>query len=329
MAGKTVNYFLEKEAQDLCDATSRPPFLYQLGPEEARKTLIKLQDAKVYKYPCDVKDQETDLGQWGKINVRTLRPPNSGNKKLPVVFYIHGAGWVLGNAHTHDKLAREICHRTGHAVVFPEYCLAPEKKYPTQTEQCYEVLKKIVTNADKENFDIKNLIVAGDSVGGGMAAIMCILSKMRKGPKIHKQLLFYPVTQAGIDTSSYQEFGTNYYLTTEAMKWFWNEYCPNEKERTEITACPLYGTKEQLSALPEAMILNGETDVLRDEGEQYGRKLREAGVKTHNLRFGAMVHDFVMLNSLDGCNATRSAMDLACSFINPHSLVYEPNIPRQ
>ncbi|KAF2074934.1 hypothetical protein CYY_003767 [Polysphondylium violaceum] len=328
MSKSAINYFLEKEAKDLCDATSVPPYLYQLGPSEARKTLNKLQEGNVYKFPCDIEDKETDLGQWGKINVRTLRPSHSGSKKLPVVMYIHGAGWVLGNAHTHDKLVREICHRTQCAVVVPEYCLAPEKKYPTQIEQCFEVLKRIVQNADKENFDIRNLIVAGDSVGGGMATIMCIMSKMRNGPKIYKQLLYYPVTQCGIDTDSYHDFGVNYYLTTEAMKWFWNEYCP-ENQRKEITASPLYSTKEQLSGLPECMILNGETDVLRDEGEQYGRRLREAGVKTHSIRFGAMIHDFVMLNSLDQCCATRSAMDVSCGFINSHALPYEQNVPKQ
>ena len=158
--------------------------------------------------------------------------------------------------------------------------------------------------------------VAGDSVGGNMATVMTLMSKFRKGPFIQKQLLYYPVTNACFDTCSYNEFAAGYYLYRAGMQWFWNQYAPCRKDRGQITASPLRASAEQLRGLPAAMILNGEADVLRDEGEAYARKLREAGVDVTALRFQAIIHDFVMLNSLDQTRACRAAMDVSTEWIN-------------
>ncbi|MDY3367853.1 alpha/beta hydrolase fold domain-containing protein, partial [Zhenhengia yiwuensis] len=164
--------------------------------------------------------------------------------------------------------------------------------------------------------NLNTLTVAGDSVGGNMATVMTIMAKNRKGPKIHKQLLYYPVTNACFSTESYHKFAVDYYLYRAGMMWFWNQYTMSNKERNEITASPLRATLEELEGLPDAMILNGEADVLRDEGEEYARKLRKAGVDVTAIRFQAIIHDFVMLNTLDQTKACRAAMDASTEWIN-------------
>ncbi|WP_311318720.1 alpha/beta hydrolase [Levilactobacillus brevis] len=245
----------------------------------------------------------------------TIIRPAGDYAKMPVIFYIHGAGWVFGSAKTHDKLVRELAVRTHSVVVFPEYTLSPEAKYPTAIEQNYAVLQQLPEIAKDENFDVDRLTVAGDSVGGNMATVMTLMTKQRQGIKINQQLLYYPVTDANFDTPSYNQFADNYYLTKEGMQWFWDQYTTDPKQRAEITASPLRASLDELKDLPAAMILNGEADVLRDEGEAYANKLREAGVAVTQVQFQGMIHDFVMVNSLDDTHATRATMDLSTSWV--------------
>lgn len=310
----TERISLEKAAIEFSDANAPHPRIYKLPPEEGRALLEKVQESPVDKLPVDIEDLTVDTGQWGSINVRFVRPEGNTDK-LPVIFYIHGAGWVFGSAQTHDKLIRELAVRTNSVVVFPEYSRSPEAKYPTAIEQSYAVLQKLSELAESKGLDLSELAVAGDSVGGNMATVMTILTKERQGLPIQKQLLFYPVTDANFTTDSYQEFAENYFLTKEGMKWFWDQYTTDESERSEITASPLRATSEELADLPPALILTGEADVLRDEGEAYARKLRDAGVAVTQVRFQGMIHDFVMVNSLDQTNTTRAAMLLATQWL--------------
>lgn len=310
----TERISLEKSAIEFSDANAPHPRIYELPPEEGRALLEKVQESPVDKLPVDIEDLTVDTGQWGAINVRFVRPEGNTDK-LPVIFYIHGAGWVFGSAQTHDKLIRELAVRTNSVVVFPEYSRSPEAKYPTAIEQSYAVLQMLSELAESKGLDLSELAVAGDSVGGNMATVMTILTKERQGLPIQKQLLFYPVTDANFTTDSYQEFAENYFLTKEGMKWFWDQYTTDDSERSEITASPLRATSEDLADLPPALILTGEADVLRDEGEAYARKLRDAGVAVTQVRFQGMIHDFVMVNSLDQTNATRAAMLLATQWL--------------
>lgn len=310
----TERISLEKAAIEFSDANAPHPRIYELPPEEGRALLEKVQESPVDKLPVDIEDLTVDTGQWGSINVRFVRPEGNTDK-LPVIFYIHGAGWVFGSAQTHDKLIRELAVRTNSVVVFPEYSRSPEAKYPTAIEQSYAVLQKLSELAESKGLDLSELAVAGDSVGGNMATVMTILTKERQGLPIQKQLLFYPVTDANFTTDSYQEFAENYFLTKEGMKWFWDQYTTDDSERSEITASPLRATSEDLADLPPALILTGEADVLRDEGEAYARKLRDVGVAVTQVRFQGMIHDFVMVNSLDQTNATRAAMLLATQWL--------------
>ena len=308
---------LEKEAEAVCAESSKPPLIFQLPPEEGRKVLEKAQNSPVFIYPAEITKYRVSTGKWGDICLYHVAPETK--KETPnVIFYIHGAGWVFGSFHTHEKLVRELAARTNSVVLFPEYSRAPEAKYPTAIEQCYSVLCRI-PSLQKEHgwrFNLDTLTVAGDSVGGNMATVMTIMAKYRSGPKIDKQLLYYPVTNANFNTISYREFGVGYYLYRAGMMWFWNQYTLSPKDRNEITASPLRAAKEQLYGLPPAMILNGQADVLRDEGEQYAICLREAGVDVTAVRFQAIIHDFVMLNALDRTKACRAAMDVSTDWIN-------------
>ncbi|MBD5394342.1 MAG: alpha/beta hydrolase [Lachnospiraceae bacterium] len=308
---------LEQQAVEVCDANSIPPFIFQLPPDEGREILEKAQNLPVCMYQADEEQTEINTGRWGKLKVFVVKPYNE-NCLSDVIFYIHGAGWVFGSFHTHEKLVKELAVRTNSIVVFPEYSRSPEVRYPVAIEQCYYVLCKLPELAKKMNFCLcpDTLTVAGDSVGGNMAIAMTLMAKYRKGPYIQKQVLYYPVTNACFNTQSYHRFATDYYLYRDGMIWFWNQYTTSEKDRNEITASPLKADTCDLQGLPAALILNGEADVLRDEGEAYARKLREAGVPVTAMRLQGIIHDFVMLNALDETKACRMAMDVSTAFIN-------------
>ena len=253
-------------------------------------------------------------GPNGHVSIRILRPQHA-SAMLPVILYIHGAGWVFGNNHTHDRLIRELAVGAEAAVVFPNYSLSPEARYPTAIEENYAVLRWVAEHGLEFGMDPQRIAVAGDSVGGNMAAAMTLMAKERGGPTIMRQLLFYPVTDAAFDTDSYHQFAEKYFLRRDAMMWFWDQYTTNPQERNEIMASPLRASIEQLKGLPQALVLTAEADVLRDEGEAYAKKLREAGNLVTAVRFQATIHDFVMLNALANTTAARGAIALATTWL--------------
>ncbi len=308
---------LEAEAEAVCNENSVPPLIFQLPPKQGREILEKAQDTPVCKYPANISVNKINTGKWGTIPVYFVTPKDTVTIRN-VIFYIHGAGWVFGSFYTHEKLVRELAARTNSLVVFPEYTRSPEAKYPIAIEQCYFVLShlwKIIGNTFP-NINHNTLTVAGDSVGGNMAIAMTLMSKNRNGIRIQKQLLYYPVTNACFDTPTYCQFAENYYLYRAGMQWFWRQYTNCERDRNKITASPLRASLEALKGLPETMIINGQADVLRSEGEAFGEKLRCAGVEVTALIVQGTIHDFVMLNSLDKTNACRIAMDASTQWIN-------------
>lgn len=307
---------LETAAEAVCNQSSIPPLIFQLPPEQGREALEKAQDAPVHLYPADISTIEVDTEGWGTIPVYFVMPQSSTLRHA--IFYIHGAGWVFGSFHTHEKLVRELAARTDSLVIFPEYSRAPEAKYPTAIEQCYYLLShlwKIIGNRCP-NLDHGTLTVAGDSVGGNMAVAMALMAKERSGPNIQKQLLYYPVTNACFDTPSYRQFAVNYYLYRAGMQWFWDQYTSCEADRAQITASPLRAGIDCLRGLPDTMIINGQADVLRSEGQAFGERLRCAGVEVSSLCIQGTIHDFLMLNALDQTNACRMAMDASTAWIN-------------
>jgi len=305
---------LEPEAKKVTEETANPPYLYDLGPQKGREQLDKTQAGQVKMLPADIQNVTIKSGPTGKVSL-TIVKPQQAKGDLPVVLYSHGGGWVLGNFGTHERLIRELAVRSNSVDVFVNYSLSPEAKYPTALEEIYAALRWVAENGSKYGMDSKKIIVAGDSVGGNMTAAVAILAKERGGPKIAKQLMFYPVTDASFDTPSYKQFAEGYYLRRDVMKWFWDQYTTDPKQRAQITASPLRATTRQLQGLPPAMIITGQADVLRDEGEAYANKLRQAGVRVAQARMQGTIHDFVMLNSLADTAATRSAMALAVAFI--------------
>ncbi|AUJ61383.1 MULTISPECIES: alpha/beta hydrolase [Bacillus amyloliquefaciens group] len=305
---------LEKAAQEFAEATANPPYLFDLGPEKGREAVDEVQSDPIDKLPVDIEDIMISGGPSGQVSVRIMRPQNAP-AHLPVIVYIHGAGWVFGNEHTHDRLIRELAVGAQAAIVFPNYTLSPEAKYPTAIEEIYAVVKWAAENGRENGMIPESLTIAGDSVGGNMTAAVTLMAKARGDLNIRQQLLFYPVTDASFDTESYQQFATGYFLRKDAMMWFWDQYTNNSDERAEITASPLRATAEQLQGLPPALIITAEADVLRDEGEAYANKLREAGVPVTAVRFQGIIHDFVMLNALAKTEAARGAIDLAATWL--------------
>ncbi|SDP21400.1 alpha/beta hydrolase [Actinacidiphila guanduensis] len=303
---------LEPEAAAFAEATSKPPFLFQLPPAEGRAAVDEVQSGEVAKPEVDEEWITVEGGPTGSVKARIVRPKGAAGP-LPVVLYIHGAGWVFGNAHTHDRLVREIAVGTGAAVVFPEYDRSPEARYPIAIGQNYAVARWVVTEGASKDLDGSRLAVAGDSVGGNMAIALTLQAKERGDVPLKAQVLFYPVTDANFDTPSYRQFATGYFLAREGMQWFWDQYTTDEGERAEITASPLRATTEQLADLPPALVITGEADVLRDEGEAYAAKLRAAGVPVTAVRYQGIIHDFVMVNALRPTHAAESAIQLAIS----------------
>lgn len=305
---------LEAAAQAFCEATANPPFLYQLLPEEGRKAVDQVQDSEIAKPAVDEKWITVDGGPTGSVPVRIVRPQGASGP-LPVVLYTHGAGWVFGDAHTHDRLVRDLAVGTGAAVVFPEYTRSPDVRYPVANEQSYTVAKWVVEHGADEELDGTRLAIAGDSVGGNMAIALTLMAKERGDIAFRGQVLFYPVTDAVFDDGSYQEFADGYWLTRDAMRWYWDQYTTSADERASITVSPLRATEEQLAGLPPALVINAECDVLRDEGEAYAAKLRRAGVTVTGVRYEGIIHDFVMVNSMHDTPQARAAVAQAVAFL--------------
>jgi acetyl esterase/lipase len=305
---------LEPAAQEFAEATANPPYLFDLGPEKGRETVDEVQSGEIDKPAVEIEDTTVPGGPSGGVSVRILRPPAAAGA-LPVIVYIHGAGWVFGNAHTHDRLIRELAVGTGAAVVFPNYSLSPEARYPVAIEESYAVLEWVAEHGAAKGLDPSRIAVAGDSVGGNMTAALTLMAKQRSGPQITSQVLFYPVTDASLDTPSYHQFAEGYFLRRDAMQWFWDQYTTDEAQRNEITASPLRASLEQLTGLPKALVITGEADVLRDEGEAYARKLRQAGVDVTATRYEGIIHDFVMVNALRSTNAAEDAITQAINHL--------------
>ncbi|MFE3260113.1 alpha/beta hydrolase [Nocardia sp. NPDC059091] len=314
MAGNPHGISLEPAAQAFVDATSEPPFLYQLSPEEGRKTVDGVQDSPIFKPEIDEEWITVEGGPTGSIRVRVVKPKDATGT-LPVIIYTHGAGWVFGDAHTHDRLVRDLAVGVNAAVVFPEYDRSPDVHYPVANEQSYRVAQWVTTDGAAKGLDSTRIAVAGDSVGGNMAIALTLMAKDRGDVSFRQQVLFYPVTDANFDTASYREFATGYFLTLEGMQWFWGQYTTSESDRAQITASPLRASVDQLTGLPPALVITAENDVLRDEGEAYAAKLRAAGVPVTAVRYGGIVHDFVMLNTLHDTHAATAAVAQAVSVL--------------
>jgi len=296
---------IEPQTRAFLDALAQAggPPIYTLSPADAREVLRKVQTIEAATPNAEIMAGEIDSG----VAIRVVRPEGAEGG-LPAVLYIHGGGWVLGGFDTHLRLVHELAIGAGVAVVFVDYTPSPEARFPTAIEQCYAVLQWIGERGAEAGLDPAKIVIAGDSVGGNMSAAVTLLAKRRGGPRLRGQLLFYPVTDAGMSSGSYAQFAEGPWLTKAAMQWFWDQYLPETEKRGDPLASPLQADADELRGLPPALVITGENDVLRDEGEAYAGKLAQAGVHVTAVRYLGTIHDFVMLNGIAGTPAARGAI---------------------
>jgi acetyl esterase/lipase len=292
--------------------SSGGPPLETLPPLEAREVLVNAQASVRVDLSGIEESEKTIVVDGYTIELNVVRPEGVKGK-LPVFMFIHGGGWVLGDYPTHERMVRELVVLTGFAAVFVNYTRTPDARYPQAINEIYAATKWVAEHGDEIDVDGKNLAIVGNSVGGNMTAVTALKAKEQGGPEIKVHIMMWPVTDANFERDSFKEFGDKRFLTTPLMKWMWDLYTPDTKQRKEIYASPVQATVDQLKGLPPALIQVAESDILRDEGEEYGRKLDEAGVKVTTVRYDGMIHDFGLLNGLAEEPAVRSLFEHAAA----------------
>jgi acetyl esterase/lipase len=279
--------------------------LEALTPLEARQVLVDAQASVKVDLSGIEESEKTITADDYPITLNIVRP--AGVKgTLPVFIFIHGGGWVLGDYPTHKRMVRDLVVLSGFAAVFVNYTRTPDAQYPQAINEIYAATKWVAEHGEEIGVDGKNLAVVGNSVGGNMSTVTTLMAKEKGGPHIKLQILMWPIVDADFETNSYHQFGEKRFLTTPTMKWMYDMYIADPEKRKDIYASPLRATVEQLKGLPPALIQLAESDILHDEGEAYGRKLDEAGVKVTTVQYNGMIHDFGLLNGLAELPATRS-----------------------
>ena len=298
---------LELATQQFVDSLIGDTAFNALPPAEAGVAFRKLQALPVGRPGAQIQDLTFPIGPTGSVPVRIVRP-NDINDALPVVLYCHGGGWISGDVNTHDRFIRELAVGAGAAVVYISYDLLPSARFPVQFEQVYASLEYVAGHADELNLDATRLAVLGDGAGGALAAAATLAARERRGPNIDLQVLACPVLSADLDSESYQMCADGPWLTKAAMQAVWSAYLPDPALRDNVTASPLCASIEQLTNMPETLMIVAEADVTRDEGECYARKLSDAGNRVTSVRYNGTIHDFIVLNALADTPAARGAM---------------------
>jgi len=268
--------------------------LTDLSPVEARQMFEKMR-VPIPGEPVARVENRTVPGPAGPIPVRVYASGPAATL-APGLAFFHGGGWVIGSLDTHDNLCRALANRTGAVVVSVDYRLAPEHRFPAAAEDCWAAASWLAEHGDEFGVDGTRLAVAGDSAGGNLAAAVALLARDRGAPRLRHQTLIYPVTDADFDTASYRDNAEGYLLTRAGMQWFWDHYVPDAERRRDGYASPLRA--EKLAGLPPALVITAEYDPLRDEGEAYAARLRDAGVPTTRTRYDGQIHGFVGLFEL-------------------------------
>ena len=289
----------------------------QLTPVEARKVLAGAQSGVKLTLPPAQVSEKTIKVDGGDIKLTIVRPVG-GKGILPAFMFFHGGGWVLGDFPTHERMVRDLVVQSGAVAVFVNYTPSPEARYGVAINQAYAATKWVAEHGKEIKVDGTRLAVAGNSAGGNMATVVALMAKEKGGPKLRAEILFWPVTDANFDTPSYKQFAEGHFLTRNMMKWFWDNYTTDVTKRKDIMVSPLQATVEQLKGMPPTLIQTAENDVLRDEGEAYGRKLDAAGVQVTSVRYNGMIHDFGLLNAISQVPAVRSSLEAAGAELKKH-----------
>ena len=294
-----------------------PSPFWQLPQPKPQDVLTGLQNMTQVDMSGVTTVEKTITEQGKKLKLYIMAPEHITGTP-GVLLFIHGGVWIVGNFENHKRLLRDLVVGSGQVAVFVEYTSLPEAVFPTQPEQCYAALKWVAAHASEFGADGSRIAVAGNSVGGNMSAALTLMTKDRNGPKISYQVLFIPATDASVDTASYHAFATDRFLSRDFMKYGWDRYAADPKTRDNPYVSPLRASIKELTGLPPALIITAENDPLRDEGEAYARKLKEAGVDVNAVRYNGTIHDFVLLNALHPLPSTQSALRLASEGIKAH-----------
>lgn len=294
--GKPVESLSVSDARNVLDDTQAAIKVDVSGIEETEKViLVDERDIKLY-----------------------IVRPEKAKGKLPVFIFIHGGGWVLGDYQTHKRLVRDLVIESGYACVFIEYSRSPEAKYPIALNECYAATKWVSEHGDEINVDGKRLAIVGNSAGGNMTIGTCLKAKSNKGPNIKCQILLWPYSDAGINTESFKKYGEERFLTKSLMIWMRDNYLSSKAQHDDIYVSPVRATINQLKGLPPTLIEVAENDILRDAGEELGRKLDEAGVNVTTVRFNGVIHDWGLLNGYADLPSTRNMIIFTAAMLKKY-----------
>lgn len=303
---------LDPQAKALLDqmvAAGTPP-RHTLPVEEARRLALNVIPLAGEPEEVAYTEDRQIPGPGGDIPTRLYYPKHGGDGPYPALVYFHGGGWVIGSIETLDPVCRSLANGAGCVVVSVGYRKAPEHKFPAAVEDAYATTEWVAGNAAELQIDPTRLAVGGDSAGGNLATVVTMLARDKAGPKLVFQLLVYPVTDHySANTASYQENAEGYYLSRGDMIWFWNHYLADEADAKNPMASPLRA--ENLSGLPPALVITTEYDPLRDEGESYAARLKQAGVAVQQTRYDGMIHNFFRLGGI--IDAGKAAINEACT----------------
>jgi acetyl esterase len=289
------------------------PFWTLPGPQ-VRSILTGLQNMTAVDVSGVVISEKTISENGQSVKLYIMKPENVTGRP-PVLLFIHGGVWIAGNFENHKRLVRDLVVGSGAAAVFVEYTPIPDAVFPTQIEQSYAAAKWVAEHGAEIGIDGGRIAVAGNSVGGDMSAALALMAKDRGGPNIRLQVLLIPATDTNFETQSYRDFDTGRFLARSFMKFGWDIYAPDERTRSNPYAVPMRANVDQLRGLPPALVITAENDPLRDEGEAYARKLKEAGVDVTATRYNGMIHDFVLLNGISDVPGTQAALKQASEAI--------------
>ncbi|BBZ15225.1 alpha/beta hydrolase [Mycobacterium branderi] len=300
---------LDPDAQQLTDALAGllPGPLHTLGVEGARAVLAGLSEQSPPPPPLHSVEDHTVGGPAGPLQTRVYRPGPEND--LPVLIHLHGGGWAMGTLDASEALCRSLSDKAGCVVVSVDYRLAPEHKFPAAVNDCYAAVQWVANHADEIGADSNRIAIGGESAGANLAAATTLLARDSGGPPLAFQLLAYPVTEYAVERPSWREHASAPLLTVDDVTWFWAQYLRDQADRTDPRATP--SNASSLAGLPPAYILTAEHDPVRDDGEQYGQRLRDAGVDVTVKRYPGVFHGFLSMVGM--LNRTAEALDDAAA----------------
>lgn len=309
---------LTKASRKVLEEIQHLPFVEDLPIAEVRQQMLKGQ--------CATVDQSTlrkETFVYAGCEVLIIRSRRSTGICSPV-FFLHGGGWLMGDAHTHAYLIAELAERSRCAIVFIQYPLAPEVQFPESQDVAFSAIRSVLADSAKHEINANQFAIAGDSAGGNLATCLALRFRQEGLPRPKLQILLYPALDARMKSMSYRAFGKGLNLTERTMRWFWQQYGRGKGELENSLYSPACADDKMLQGLPETLIITSEFDVLRDEAEDFAKRLRRAGVGVCSVRFGGVLHGFMVTESLakdtSGDLAIQLAADYLCRRLDEHRM---------